>query len=424
VLLAFIACADPRTYCVIERLTLHCLWRPSLRRAPFFRWNDPSTVEFYDEAHFILSMSMFDTLNSFTAILLGSLVTDNHHMTDQERVNFMASGKILNLLTAFVVARIGLHIFDEEDMHDFRVFLVVLAAVVGMLFLIAQIMTHFQIIVRWKSTSIRFLDFGKRQDEAPKTSGKLIIRQVVQDFWRHRNFWAWIGMELFLESQNSFSNAFLKTFVDRLVHDEGVSRDWCDWLLSIIRPVGLVCGILCYIPIRRLGYRKVYPILFATNIVLCLAMLFGANHKSTNAIIAFLVVYPAITDAVAAAGFHLVMSDMVLEMKKMHALDGRQDEPSLAGLFMGFNALFCKPAESILPVVAANMLDTLDLTVEGSADLQRVLFKLLVIPPLVFSFIEWMSWSRFTLTPSETSQMRDDLRTMELSGRRPEEGLA
>lgn len=366
-------------------------------------------------------MSMYDTLNSFTAILLGSLVTDNHHMTDRERVNFMASGKILNLVSAFVVARIGLTIFDEEDMHDFRVFLVVLAAVVAILFLIAQIMTHCHILLRWKSMSIRFLDFGKRQDYAPKTSGKLMIGQVVQDFWRHNNFWAWIGMELFLESQNSFSNAFLKTFVDRLVHDEGISRDWCDWLLSIIRPLGLVCGILCYIPIRRVGYKKVYPILFATNIFLCFAMLLGADHTSTNAIIFFLVVHPAITDAVAAAGFHLVMSDMVLEMKKMHALDGRQDEPSLAGLFMGFNALFCKPAESILPVVAANMLDSLDLTTEGNADVQRVLFKLLVIPPLIFSFIEWISWSRFTLTPSETSQMRDDLRMMELTGRRSSE---
>ncbi len=382
-------------------------------------------MELFDEVHFIVSMSLFDTLNSFTAILLGSLVTDNHHMTDQERVNFMASGKILNLVSAFVVARIGLVIFDEEDMHDFRVFLVILAAVVGMLFLMAQIMTHYHVVVRWKSMSIRFLDFGKRQDQAPRTSGKLMIRQVVHDFWRHSNFWAWIGMELFLESQNSFSNAFMKTFVDRLVHDEGVSRDWCDWLLSIIRPLGLVCGVLCYIPIRRFGYRKVYPILFATNIVLCLTMLIGADQTSTNAIIAFLVVYPAITDAVAAAGFHLVMSDMVLEMKKMHAIDGRQDEPSLAGLFMGFNALFCKPAESILPVVAANMLDPLDLTVEGNADVQRVLFKLLVIPPLVFSFIEWISWSRFTLTPSETSQMRDELRMIELSGRRTsDESLA
>ena len=79
----------------------------------------------------------------------------------------------------------------------------------------------------------------------------------------------------------------------------------------------------------------------------------------------------------------------------------------------GVNALFCKPAESILPVVAANMLDTLDLTSEGNEEIQRVLFKLLIIPPLVFSFLEWISWRRFTLTPAATNQMREDLRKIE-----------
>ena len=49
------------------------------------------------------------------------------------------------------------------------------------------------------------------------------------------------------EHAQFFSNAFLKTFVDQLVHDEGFSRDFSDWLLSIIRPLGLVCTIFCYI---------------------------------------------------------------------------------------------------------------------------------------------------------------------------------
>ena len=382
-------------------------------RTPFFRWKDPSDNGIYDEAHFVISISMYDTLFSFTSILLGSLVTDNHHMTDKERVNFMASGKILNLFAAFFVAKIGLEIFDTNNMNQFRIFLVALALFVAVLFLVSQIMIHYHVIVYWKAMRIRFLDMHKRQNYAPKTTSRLKPKQVIQDFWRYNNFWAWVGMELFLESQNSFSNAFLKTFVDRLVYDAGVSREGCDWLLSIIRPLGLICTILCYIPIRRLGYKKVYPILFATNIGLCLCMWFGASHASTDVIISFLIIYPAITGAVATAGFHLVMSDMVLEMKKMHAVEGRLDEASLAALFMGVNALFCKPAESFLPVVAANMLDTLDLTSEGNEDVQRVLFKLLIIPPLVFSFLEWISWSRFTLTPATTSQMREDLRKLE-----------
>jgi len=392
---------------------------------PFFRWDNPSESEIYDQAHFIISISLYDTLYSFTAILLGSLVTDNHHMTDKERVNFMASGKILNLFAALFVARFFLEIFDTKNMHQFRIFLVALALFVAVLFIISQIMIHYHVVVHWKAMRIRFLDVHRRQNYTPKRTERLKPYQVIRDFWRYHNFWAWIGMELLLESQNSFANAFLKTFVDRLVHDAGVSREGCDWLLSAIRPLCLICTILCYIPIRRLGYKKVYPILFATNIGLCLCILLGADHTSTGVIISFLIIYPAITGAVASAGFHLAMSDMVLEMKKMHAVEGRIYEASVAGLFMGVNALFCKPAESILPVVAANMLDTPDFPSEGNEAVQRVLFKLLIVPPLIFSFLEWISWSRYTLTPAATNQMREDLKKLELKKyRTPEEVLA
>jgi hypothetical protein len=372
---------------------------------PFFRWKEPSSNTL-DGAHFIVSMSLYDTLYSFMAILLGSLVTDNHHMNDHQRVWFMASGKIANLIPAFVVARIGLLVFDEDDMSRFRAFLVGLAVVVAFLFILAQAMARYSMVVQWKIFRIRFLELKRGEDDAPGSTQKLKLRQVISDFWNHNNFWAWIGMELFLESQVSFANAFLKTFVDRLVYDEGVSRERCDWLLSMIRPLGLICGILCYIPIKRLGYRKVYPILFAVNASLCLVILLTATHKSTNVIIAFLIIYSTLTTAVSSSGFHLVMSDMVLEMKRMHVLDGRLDEPSLAGLFMGMNALFCKPAESILPVVAASMLERY----EGGV--QEALFKVLIVPPLIFSLLEWASWSRYTLTPDKTSQMREELRVL------------
>ncbi|VEU36991.1 unnamed protein product [Pseudo-nitzschia multistriata] len=327
----------------------------------------------------------------------------------------MASGKILNLFAAFFVAKIGLEIFEAENMNRFRIFLVTLALIVAILFLIAQVMVHYRIKIYWKSMRIRFLHNAKRENQTPKPTARLNPKQVFRDFWRYNNFWAWIWMELLLESQISFSDAFLKTFVDQLLYDEGVSREGCDWLLSAVRPLALICTILCYIPIRGLGYKKLYPLLFAINIALCSWIWFGASHKSTGVIISFLIIYPAITNAVATAGFHLAMSDMALEMKRMHLVEGRQDEASLAGLFMGVNALFCKPAQSILPVVAANMLDNLGLTSDGNEDVQRVLFKLLIIPPLVFSFLEWISWRRFTLTPANTSKMRDELRRWDSS---------
>lgn len=375
---------------------------------PFFRWKTPMPQ--WDGLHFILSMSLYDTLYSFTTILLGSLVTDNHQMTDEERVWFMASGKTANLIASFLVGRIGLYFFQEENLTPFRAFLWVLAVLVAGLFSAGQLLTRFD--VNWKTMQVRP---AKKMELLPsegdgngkrKGTRQLALRRVFRDFWNHKNFWAWIGMEFLLEAQVTFISSFLKMFVDRLIFDTGVSRELCDWLLSFIRPFGLIAGIFCYIPIRRYGYKKLYEILFATNACLALAMLLFANHQSTYAILFFIVVYPTITVAVSSSGFHLVMSDMVLEMKGTHTKNGRLDEPSLAALYMGMNALFCKPAESFLPVIAANRLSH---HVEGSEENQKALFAILIFPPMIFSVLEWLSWRRYTLTPQKTKQIRDDL---------------
>ena len=148
---------------------------------PFFRWKEPSSNTL-DGAHFIVSMSLYDTLFSFTAILLGSLVTDNHNMNDDERVWFMASGKIANLIAVFVVARIGLLVFDKDNMRRFRAFLVGLAVVVAFLFTVAQAMTRYSVVIQRKRFRIRFLETKRADDDAPGSTQKLKLWQAISDF--------------------------------------------------------------------------------------------------------------------------------------------------------------------------------------------------------------------------------------------------
>jgi ABC-type multidrug transport system fused ATPase/permease subunit len=377
--------------------------------APFFRWIEPAST-FWDGGHFVSSISLYDAMFSFTAILLGSVVTDNHTMSDKDRVTFMASGRIANLIASFLVARIGLALFDTENLRQFQGFILILALMAALMFMVAQTLTRYSVAAQWRKCKLRLNNTQKSSEGGSKTTQRLNLRRAVRDISGHGNFWAWIGMELLLESQVTFSRSFLKTFVDRLLFDEGMSREYCDWLLAVINTLGQICSILCYIPIRRFGYDKLYRFLFVMNFSMSLMMLLTQAHWSTNAITAFLVIYPTLTGAIQSAGFHLAMSDMVLEMKKMHALDGRHDEASLAGLFMGANALFCKPAESFLPILAAYLLRDLDIASESADDdVQRVLFKVLIFPPLLFSILQWLSWSGYTLTPESTKKMREDL---------------
>ena len=183
---------------------------------PFFRWqqvghddadandmnnnNAAKQNTVWDLSHFVLSLSAYDTLYSFTAILLGSVVTDNHHLSDRERqavrihimsfvvccyctalyctahslrcfclvflpvsiwvslahslaqlccccyllndAQFMASGKVANLFASFTVTRIGLYLFDTADLTQFRWFLLCLVTIVIIMFVVGQAMIH------------------------------------------------------------------------------------------------------------------------------------------------------------------------------------------------------------------------------------------------------------------------------------------
>jgi Na+/melibiose symporter-like transporter len=372
---------------------------------PFFAWTSNQGV------HFVTSMSLHDTMYSFTAILLGSVVTDHHNMSDADRVKFMASGKVVNLVASFMVARIGLAVFEQNDMGTFQSFLLILALVVCGLFVTAQVLMD---------THNKQARLGATEQQATKPRKKLKLRRVIIDFWNHGNFGAWIRMEMLLECQVTFVNAFLKTFFDRLVVDSGsggVSNDTCDWILSIMNPMKQIMGILCYIPIRRIGYHKVYMWLFVANFALSLLCLLLASPSHPWISLGFLIIYSVVTGAVQSAGFHLAMSDMVLEMKHLHFLAGRRDEPSLAGLFMGANALLCKPMESLLPVVSAIFLDETSFSEEiMSQSAKRVLFYLLIIPPMVFSVIQMWAWKSYSLTPERTRQIRDELKEHKLLG--------
>ena len=423
--------------------------------APFLRWlstnnSSEQSAKWLNAFHFVISMALYDAFNSFSSILMGSIVSDDHTMSDKQRVQFMASGKSTNLIGSFLVARMGLAVFDPQHIHPFRLFCLCLALVAAVMSLFGQRMIHGRsgsaaatVMQFWsnmpfakrRSSSKRKKqesDSGKdsneadldsttslynksyRKQERSVTLNKLQFSKVAHDFWKHKNFGAWIIMEMLLEALCSFSTYFLKTFVDQLVYnppedennDSGqyYSRETCDWFLSLVRPFIQIAAIGAFLPIRQFGYPRLYSIVFIFNFVLALFMVLFAGPGSPSLILAYLTVFPAITGAMQASGYHLAMADMVLEMKRMHALEGRMAEPSLAALFMGVNALFCKPMESALPVIAAQVLERTQSS-EG-------LFYLLVLPPLICSVIQLMAWSYYSLTPSKTAVMRQELQAL------------
>ena len=464
-----------------------CLFALSLL-GPFFRWgprskNTNSNMStFWDGLHFVGSLSIYDTMFSFNCILQGSIVSDNHSMTENQRIAYFALRDMVGILAPLVVTKIGLSLFDVSNLKNFRIYVVVLVLVSSTLCVWAQSLIHqkndsesmrspsitkklFPAFIRNRNPSSGYSKVNHeaiQKNSSPSNSkvetadgideptldaiessnniGKLSFWKALSDFAAHPNFRYWIGMEMLMEGQNTFMGNFQKTFVDQLLRNEsGGSPDsgWSDaafdWMLALIDPCTQIVGLLLFVPIKRYGYASLYKVVFVANIIMASALLLSngldnGNSEGKNSILpiaSFLFLSNILSNAMAGAGFGLAMCDMVLEMKHSHSVvQQRKNPPSLAGLFMGVNALFCKPAESVLPIIAASFLGDdynndensgFDNESNGSGSIEAkvVLYRLLVLPPLVCSVLQLAVWSRYSLFPEKTEQLRTELKEYE-----------
>ncbi|VEU34018.1 unnamed protein product [Pseudo-nitzschia multistriata] len=446
---------------------------------PFFRWEGGGNRRggnFWDGLHFVGSLSVYDTMFSFNCILQGSIVSDNHSMTQGQRIAFFVCRDLVGILAPLVVTKIGLSLFDVANLRPFRIYLVVLVLASSVLSVVGQGLINQHPKDRPSTAKQRGGTSAKRKgayrrvdtdgeggaavskdtrvaergedDHGSSSSdvdddgdeGTLRFWQVVRDFASHPNFRYWIAMEMLMEMQNTFVGNFQKTFVDRLLYAGGGgqwSRESCDWMLALLDPSTQVVGLLLFLPVQRYGYARMYSVVFFTNAVLASSLLLwnGASYGDGNAegegerttqalwpVAAYLAASSVLSNAMARTGFGLAMCDMVLEAKHSHVvLQGRTRAPSLAGLFMGVNALFCKPAESVLPILASAFLgDGYNQGTGGdAAHANTVLYRLMVVPPLVCSSLQLLVWSRYSLVPERTERLRKELE--ECERRRPKQ---
>ena len=69
--------------------------------------------------------------------------------------------------------------------------------------------------------------------------------------------------------------------------------------------------------------------------------------------------------------------------------------------------------ESVLPIVAALFLGETDFsTNEQSEGARWVLFYLMVVPTLLCSVLQLLSWRHYHLHPERTGQMREELKDL------------
>jgi hypothetical protein len=379
--------------------------------APFFRGGRRiKESPFLATSHFIISVSSYDTLLTFLSMLIGSYFTDNAHtLSESTRINFTASGKICNLIGSFIVGRVGLELYDTDDMTSFRVHVLILSGVACALFVLAQRLMY------------RATD---KDHESEKGGGRsnLNLRRLVADLCRSENFLSFVAMEALLEAENEFSAGFGKIFFDRLLVD--LSEETADNILAAIAPVSQILSILLFMPIHKIGYRQIYSYLFQGKIFLSVIVLGLFESSSTTVLTMFLVVNQIATAAVQTSCFYLVMADLTMLLKYKQAKQGHMDD-SFAGLIFGMNAIFCKIALMPLSIVAAWSLARVGFSTgthtrffkihknnSDEVEVRQVLYHLLVIPPLLMSSVQLLIWRFYNFASSRAEEVRLELKRL------------
>ena len=382
--------------------------------APFFRGGRRiKESPFLATSHFIISVSSYDTLFTFLSMLIGSYFTDNAHtLSESTRINFTASGKIVNLIGSFVVGRVGLELFDTDDMARFRVHVLILSGVACALFVLAQRLMY------------RAAD---KDHDKEKGGGRstMNVRRLIAELCRSENFLSFIGMEALLEAEVTFSESFGKVFFDRLFVD--LSEETADNILASISPASQVLSIMLFMPIRRIGYRQIFVYLFQGKIIVSAIVLLAFGSSSTTILTMFLVINQIATAAVQTSCFYLCMADLTMFLKYKQAKQGHMDD-SFAGLIFGINAVFCKPVIALIPIVAAWSLARVGFNTgthtrffkiykdtPDEVEVRQVLFHLLVIPPLVLSSIQLLIWRYYSLASARAEEVRLELKRLRAS---------
>jgi hypothetical protein len=382
----------------------------------------------------------FECTRSVYILILASPVIDDHRLSPVARIQFMASGQCVNLGTALIVRWMCELVSSANSTsssndiprtlaeHESRLFLLFLAIIACILFTVAQTQ-----IASLKSPSIRlvFSPLWKRsrvkQDEdahgmddvdvrkvvspisteAPTTSwwnshallrrGDLDWRRVVRDLCRSQRFRMWLGMEVLMESHIAiFHVSYLHEFVYNHETDGLDAR--AAWVLVLTRKVA---AIVTYLPMAlHFGYAGVYRALFYTagGLSFVVLVIHEISPIASVELYYFAMVFLLFsTVAVHSAGFQLAMADLSLEMHYRQVLEGRTDDPSLAGVLIGANAVVCKPVAYLVSMLVTYMQSS-----------PHSYYLLTLVPFLGSAFQLWF-WNRYDLTPRRTAAMREEL---------------
>lgn len=299
----------------------------------WFPWSTNATTpmgQFVMFLHFLISISVFDTLSNIVTMAWMALLPDmTSDLGERTRINFL--GGILALFASFAVITVPTMV---DNLPFFQMFNIIVAIISYICYIL---------VVKFSKEKPEF-----QHDKSPPLW--TAIKQTVKS----KSFMMFVGFNFFKTMIASIQLSYVFLFLILIGSDNVIFY----FLIVII--VGWTSNIICMKLRKKYGFKK---LLLRYTTIQCVG----------GFIFFLLVLIPAISVPIIWIGlvfstffggagvFGVIMQTLPIDEDEVKYGSRRE------GMFYGINALFTKPTESIGPIIVTIVL-ALTGYVTGSAD--------------------------------------------------------
>lgn len=339
---------------------------------------------------------LFECVYALATIVWYAPVVDDYYMSYNNRVYFMASGQVCNLLASLLARKMGEHALDMDLPNEFTILLIVVSLI---LFAMAQNLIQGSSRRLFDPQALLFLPKLKDRDDSSYGKRNLELMDAMRTLASSKSFRTWILTTVPFKA--------LVALMESALYHTSTEFQW-HWMLSKTQPLKLIAVAAMYIPIQRFGYHRAFKFVFfvvSMISILSMAARYSVLSKKDLTPVVFSLL---LLRSVFAASFQLAMADMALEIQLNYFKMERFDEPSVSAILIGSSAMLCKPFASLAVMIVKHFSfhDAL----------------LLVIAPIVCR-LQLLVWRRYRLTPKRTEPMREKLRRLRKKAQRSGSGV-
>jgi len=315
----------------------------------WFPWSTDSTSplgQFVMFLHFVISISVFDTLSNIVTMAWMALLPDmTSDLGERTKINFF--GSILGLFASFLVITVPTLVNDREVFQMYNIVVAVISY----------------------ACYILVVKFSKERPEHQQDKSPPLWTAIKQTV-KSKSFMMFVGFNFFKTLIGSIQLSYVFLFLI-LIGPENVGLYF---LIVII--VGWSSSILCMKLRKKHGFKK-------------LLLRFTTIQFIGGFILFFLVLIPSISVPTmwiglafsaffgGASVFGVIMQTLPIDEDEIKYGARRE------GMFYGINALFTKPTESLGPIIVTIVLVLTGYVQDSSVQTDTAMFGII----FVFYFI-------------------------------------